>query len=110
MTPQDGCFGWWLLSQVIHYFQNLSTITGIQGNWVSTAGMPINQITSDNLKTINLLTTGGALSVEEAARRTWTGIQANRILGFNKVKQRVPAIGTPGNYTAVHVLFFKYLR
>jgi hypothetical protein len=105
--PQDGCFGWWLLTEAIHYFQSQSTITGIQGNWVITVGVPTSQITSDNLKMINLLTAAGTLTIEEAALQTWTGIQADRILGFKRVRQRIPATGTPGNYTAVHVLFFK---
>lgn len=105
-NPQDGCPGWWMLKEAIDHFLAFGPITGLQGNWVATASVPSHNIVSDNIKALNALTAGGGLTIEQAAVLTWTGRQADRVLGFRRVRQRVPATGTPGNYTSVHVLFY----
>ena len=62
-TPQTGCPGQWMFQKMLTHFG--ARVTAIQGNWVGAA--------SDNLSTINRLTAGGAKTIEEAAKQTWTG-------------------------------------
>ena len=73
-----------------------TSVTAIQGNWVGT--------TSDNLMAINRLTAGGRMTIEEAAKQTWTGMRAMDH-GYTQVEVVGTPTGTPGHYTNVHVLF-----
>ena len=70
--------------------------SSIKGNWQF----------GSNLRTVNTLTAGSKMSVEEAAAQTWTGEQA-AAAGYKKVTLLGPPEGTPGNYTTVKVLFEK---
>jgi hypothetical protein len=72
--------------------------TAIQGNWVGAS--------SDNLIAINRLTAGSAMTIEEAAKQTWTGMRG-KDYGYTQVRVVGTPAGTPGNYTTVHVLFAK---
>ncbi len=73
-----------------------ASVAAIQGNWVGAS--------SDNLTAINMLTAGSAMTLEEAAKQTWTGRRA-RNHGFAQVHARGTPIGTPGRYVAVYVFF-----
>ncbi|HVS34588.1 MAG TPA: hypothetical protein VMS17_03335 [Gemmataceae bacterium] len=73
-------------------------VSAIQGNWVGAS--------SDNLIAINRLTAGGAMTIEQAARRTWTGMRASDY-GYTQVRVAGTPAGTPGRYASVHVLFTK---
>jgi hypothetical protein len=96
--PKDGagCPGKWLFDTMMVHFG--ATVTAIQGNWVSAT-------TSDNLIKINQLTAGGSQTLKEAAKDTWTGKRAGE-WGYLQVEV-VEAVGTPGNYSKVRVLFKK---
>jgi hypothetical protein len=96
--PKDGtgCPGWWLFQVAWDFWVNdqQATITGIRGDWTY----------GDNLKTINDLTAGGKMTLEEAAKQTWTYRQA-QTKGFTTYQEVDPPVGTPGNYTDVQVVF-----
>ncbi len=69
------------------------TITGIRGDWTS----------GDNLDTVNRLTAGNKMTLEEASKHTWTYQQA-----MNKGLPRYHYIneqGSPGQYSSVDVVF-----
>jgi hypothetical protein len=94
--PKDrtGCPGWWMFEVMMQHFG--SSVTAIQGNWTY----------GDNLVTVNRLTTGGAMTVEEAARQGPTGRYATT-WGFNQVQVLPQTTGAPGSYSRVYVLFQK---
>jgi hypothetical protein len=75
-----------------------ASVTAIQGNRVGAS--------SDNLIAINRLTAGGAMTIEEAAKQTWTGMRA-RDYGYTQVQVVGTPAGTPGHFTSVGVLFTK---
>ncbi len=75
-----------------------ASVIAIEGNWLG-AG-------SDNLIAINKLTAGGGMTVEEAAKQTWTGMRA-KDYGYMQVEVVGPLAATPGCYINVHVLFKK---
>ncbi len=85
-----------MFQQMMKHFG--TSVTAIQGNWVGAA--------SDNLHAINRLTAGGAMTIEDAAKQTWTGLRA-RNYGYTQVQVAGTPTGTPGHYTSVHVLFTK---
>jgi hypothetical protein len=95
--PKDktGCPGWWLLELAWDFFvqDQQATITGVRGDWTS----------GDNLDTVNQLTAGNKLSLEEASRHTWTYQRAMN-KGFTRY-QYIDAHGGPGQYTSVDVVF-----
>lgn len=78
---------------MLKYFEG--QFEGIAGTWVENYGV-------DNLQEFNRLT-GQGLSLEEAARRTWTGQQAAQA-GFTRVHVEKPK-GYPGHYRKVEVHF-----
>jgi hypothetical protein len=92
--PKDGtgCPGWWMFELMMHHFG--SNVTAIQGNWTY----------GDNLATVNRLTAGGVMTIEEAARQGPTGRYAVA-WGFNQVQVLPQITGAPGNYSRVYVLF-----
>jgi hypothetical protein len=96
--PKDsmGCRGWWLFEVAWDFWVNnqKTTIKGIRGDWTY----------GDNLRTINDLTAGGRMTIEEAARHTWTYQQA-MAKGFTTYQEIDPPVGSPGNYTDVQVVF-----
>jgi len=73
----------------------------IKGNWTTSTS---EKYGSDNLKTLNELTSKG-ISIEDAAKETWTGKQA-ATFGFTQVKKTFSE-GSPGQYSLVEVLFTK---
>ena len=93
-NPRTGCPGKWLFQQMMLHFG--TSVTAIQGNWIGTQ--------SDNLSRVNGLTSGGSMTVEDAAKLTWTGMRASHF-GFIRVR----VIGVPsssaGHYKRVNVLF-----
>jgi hypothetical protein len=95
--PKDGtgCPGRWLFSLAWDYFvqEQKAAIQGIRGDWFS----------GDNLDTINRLTVGNQMSLEEASKHTWTYRQAVQ-KGFTRY-QYLDAQGSPGKYTSVDVVF-----
>jgi hypothetical protein len=95
--PKDrtGCPGWWLFEVAWDYFENYQQvkIAGVRGDWTS----------GDNLDTVNRLTAGNKMTLEEAARQTWTYKQASN-KGFTRY-QYIDAQGSPGQYTSVDVVF-----
>jgi hypothetical protein len=95
-TPQTGGRGKWMFQQMMAHFG--ASVTGIQGNWVGAS--------SDNLIAINTRTAGGAITIEEAAKQTWTGMRA-RDYRYAVVQVVDAPVGAPGRYTSVHVLFSK---
>jgi hypothetical protein len=95
-NPRTGCSGQWMFRQRMAHVG--TSVTAIEGNWVGA--------NSDNLIGLNKLTTGGAMTVEEAAKQTWTGMRA-RDHGFTRVALVGTPVGAPGQYTRVHVLFEK---
>jgi hypothetical protein len=94
-VPQTGCPGRWMFEQMMAHFG--AGVVAIQGNWIGPA--------SDNLRTVNALTAGG-MTVDEAAKQTWTGARA-RDYGFTQVEVAGRPVGMPGHYTTVHILFKK---
>ncbi len=73
-----------------------ASVTAIQGNWIGP--------NSDNLQEVNKVT-GAGLSLESAAKATWTGKRADEH-GFSQCEE-ISKQGTPGNFANVHVLFKK---
>jgi hypothetical protein len=96
-TPVTGCPGWWLFTLMMDHFQRAgTTINAVVGFWTY----------GDNLALVNQLTGGNnPLTLEEAAKRTRTGVYAAS-RQFTQVTVEV-SIGTPGNFTRVRVLFKK---
>jgi len=104
--PADGtgCPGWWMFNQTMEHFQMTGTsISIVAGYWVY----------GDNLATVNKLTAGDAMTLEEAAKQTRTGGYA-MTWQFTNVEVVYPApgnpkslgtIGTQGNYSKVYVRF-----
>jgi hypothetical protein len=92
---QTGCPGWWLFQAAWDYFvgDQKVTITGVRGDWTS----------GDNLETVNRLTAGNQMTLEEASKKTWTYRQA-MIRGFTRYHY-IDARGGPGQYTSVDVVF-----
>jgi hypothetical protein len=95
-NPQTGCPGRWMFQQMMMHFGTI--VTAIQGNWLGAS--------SDNLRAINRLTAAGAMTIEEAAKQTWTGMRAQDY-GYAQVRISGTPMGAPGNYTSVHVVFTK---
>lgn len=95
--PKDwtGCPGWWLFQAAWDYFSQVQTVAiqGVRGDWMA----------GDNLDTVNRLTAGNAMTLEEAAKQTWTYRQAVS-KGFARY-QFLDAQGGPGRYTSVDVVF-----
>ena len=100
--PKDGtgCPGWWMFKQMMeHLGKNVAVVIGY---WVS----------GDNLATVNALTAGGVMSLEDAAKQTTTGGYA-RSWGYTNVEtvhspqSTQGTQGTPGNYSRVYVRFKK---
>ena len=95
--PKDrsGCPGWWLFQVAWDYFVQVHQvmIKGIRGDWTS----------GDYLSTVNRLTAGNQMTLEEASRQTWTGQQAMS-KGFQRF-HFIDAQGTPGRCTSVDVVF-----
>jgi hypothetical protein len=95
--PKDktGCPGWWLFQVAWDHFVQGGqvTIKGIRGDWTF----------GDNLETINRLTAGNQMTLEEASRHTWTFQQPSR-RGFTRYHY-LDSDGGPGNYTEVQVVF-----
>jgi hypothetical protein len=93
--PKDGtgCPGKWTFDQMMRHFGD--NVTAIRGCWTY----------GDNLATVNTLTTGAAIAVEDAARWTWTGKRAAE-WGYTQI-QLVGATGQPGAFVNVQVLFRK---
>ncbi len=92
---KTGCPGWWLFQTAWEYFvqhQNV-TIKGVRGDWTS----------GDNLDTVNRLTAGNQMTLEEASKQTWT-YQLAKSKGFSRY-QYLDAQGSPGQYTSVDVVF-----
>ena len=93
--PKDGggCPGKWMFAQMMKHFGD--AVTGIQGNWTY----------GDNLATINRLTSGSAVPLDQVAFLGPTGKYA---LAHQYVHVRImQATGTDGAYTHVRVLFTK---
>jgi hypothetical protein len=76
-----------------------SSASGIRGKWLSTGGELRDNLDSFNAGVQNLL------SLEDAARWTFTGKMAGRY-GFTKVTIE-KLVGSPGEYTEVQVVFGK---
>ena len=95
-SPRTGCPGRWMFQQMMTHFG--ATVTAVQGNWVGAS--------SDNLAAVNRLTAGGAMTVEQAAKQTWTGRRAGDH-GFAQVRVVGTPTGARGRYTRVHVLLTK---
>jgi hypothetical protein len=95
--PKDGtgCPGWWLFQVALDYFvrEQQVTINGARGDWTS----------GDNLATVNRLTAGGQMTLEEASRQTWTYQQASQ-RGYTRYHY-LDSDGSPGKYTEVQVVF-----
>jgi hypothetical protein len=95
--PKDstGCPGSWLFEVAWNHFvrDQKVTIKGVRGDWTS----------GDNLDTVNRLTAGGRMTLEEASKQTWT-YQLARSKGFHRF-QYLDAQGSPGQYTSVDVVF-----
>jgi hypothetical protein len=75
---------------IVNFFRG--GFSAIKGNWQF----------GTNLDKVNELTARG-IPLEEAAAQTWSAEQA-RGFGFEKVRI-LEAVGRPGNYTTVKVLF-----
>ena len=97
--PKDrtGCPGWWLFNVAWDYFtiDNQATILGVRGDWTF----------GDNLDTVNRLTTNHQMTLEDAAKKTWTYEQARK-RGYS-VFQLIDVDGPPGNYKEVQVVFLQ---
>jgi hypothetical protein len=96
-VPKDntGCPGWWIFRVAWDYFVNDQqvTIKGVRGDWTF----------GDNLDTVNALTAGNTMTLEEAAKQTWTYQQA-KARNFTTY-QFLDSDGSPGKYTEVQVVF-----
>jgi hypothetical protein len=94
--PKDGtgCRGWWMFAEMMKHFG--ASVQAIQGNWTY----------GDNLATVNALTAGGTMSLDEAAKKGPTGKYA-AAWGFIQAQVLPRTAGTPGSYSRVHVLFTK---
>ena len=68
-------------------------ITGIRGDWT----------TGDNLDTVNRLTAGNRMTLEDTAKQTWTYHQASS-RGFKRYHY-LDAQGGPGRCSSVDVVF-----
>jgi hypothetical protein len=92
--PKDGtgCPGRWMFNVLMEHFG--AGVTAIQGNWTY----------GDNLHTVNHLTAGAAMTLEEAAKQGPTGRYAIS-WGYTTVEVLPQTNGTPGKYTQVYVLF-----
>src|SRR5262245_14927566 len=92
--PKDGtgCPGKWMFAEMMKHFG--PSVAAIEGNWLG----PL----SDNLATANRLT-GAGMTLDEAAKATWTGKQAVN-WGYMRV-QVISALGRPGQYSNVRVVF-----
>ncbi len=94
--PKDGtgCPGRWLVQLAWDHFQQHGVaIAGIRGDWTF----------GDNLDQVNALTQGGRVSVEDAARQTWSAARA-----WERGMRNILVLeteGTPGQYRSVDVLF-----
>ncbi len=95
--PKDGagCAGSWLFEIAWDHFVRAQkvVIRGVRGDWTG----------GDNLDTVNRLTAGGTMTLEEASKRTWTYRQAAG-KGFGRC-QVLDAQGAPGQYSSVDVVF-----
>lgn len=95
--PKDGtgCPGKWMFEAAWDYLvgEQKVVIRGVRGDWTW----------GDNLDTVNRLTAGGAMSLEEACKRTWT-YQRAASKGFGRY-QYIDARGSPGKYVSVDVVF-----
>ena len=96
--PKDGsgCSGEWLVQVAWDYFvqdQKL-TIAGVRGDWTF----------GDNLDTVNRLTAGNQMTLEDACKQTWTYRKLASPTGFTKY-QPIDSDGSPGNYMEVQVVF-----
>lgn len=95
--PKDrtGCPGSWLFQVAWDYFvqEQKVTIRGIRGDWTS----------GDNLDTVNRLTAGNKMTLEEASKQTWT-YQLAKSKGYGQW-HCIDAQGSPGQYTSVDVGF-----
>jgi hypothetical protein len=95
--PKDrtGCAGGWLLQLAWDYFvkDQKVAVQGIHGDWFS----------GDNLDTVNRLTAGNRMTLEEASKHTWTYQQAVH-RGFARYRY-LDAQGSPGQYVTVDVVF-----
>ncbi len=95
--PKDGtgCPGWWLFEIAWDYFvqDQKVPIQGFRGDWSS----------GDNLATVNRLTAGNRMTLEDAARQTWT-YKLAKSKAFTQY-QYLDAQGSPGQYTSVDLVF-----
>ena len=93
-VPHTGCPGQWLFQVVWDHFAAEGVrILGIRGDWTF----------GDNLLVVNQLTANNAMTLEEAAKRTWTVLRAN-----DKCFAQVTILdqtGGPGSYNSVDVVF-----
>lgn len=106
--PADGtgCPGRWLFQVMLAHFQSMATtVNAIGGNWSGK---------STNLLKVNALTANNALSLEDAAKLTNTGLYATQDAGYVRVHVLYPdpsdpksvgTVGAPGQYTRVNVRF-----
>ncbi|MBY0459075.1 MAG: hypothetical protein K2V38_17200 [Gemmataceae bacterium] len=93
-TPRTGCPGWWLFQAAWDHFLSMGvTVLGVRGEWTF----------GDNLDMVNRLTANSAMSLEDAARLTWTGLRAQE-KGFSTVSI-IDQDGSPGNYLSIDVVF-----
>lgn len=94
--PSDGtgCPGRWLVQLAWeHFFREGCVIACIRGEWTF----------GDNLDQVNALTQGGQMSVEDAARQTWSAARASE-RGMRTLVV-LDTDGSPGQYRSVDVLF-----
>ncbi|HKI37175.1 MAG TPA: hypothetical protein VKA46_35300 [Gemmataceae bacterium] len=94
--PKDGtgCPGRWLVQLAWeHFLRQGCAIAGIRGEWIF----------GDNLDQVNALTQRGGMSVEDAARQTWSAARAAE-RGMRTLAV-LAADGTPGQYRSIDVLF-----
>lgn len=91
--PKDrtGCPGWWMFQKMMEHFG--PSVTAIRGSWTY----------GDNLDTVNRLTSGGAMTITEAAFQGPTG-QYALAHGFVNVHVLLEA-GNPGAYSTIEVRF-----
>jgi hypothetical protein len=89
-----GCPGRWLVQIAWeHFLRQGCVMAGILGEWMF----------GDNLDVVNALTQGGQMSIEDAAKHTWSAARA-RERGMSTVVL-LAAVGTPGQYRSIDVLF-----
>jgi hypothetical protein len=91
--PKDrtGCRGWWMFVKMMDHFG--SSVAEIKGLWTY----------GDNLDAMNRLTSGGAMTIAQAAFQGPTGRYA-LAHGFVNVRV-IEEIGLPGAYSRIVVLF-----